>query len=100
MKTFDDIEVRRPELAESYLSLIQAQPGRPLAMFAPRRVGKTYFWTMTSRRRRAAQSGCPSTLTCGCRSRLHWTRSIMRSKKRWTMSPFPPLQSAARPKPQ
>jgi uncharacterized protein len=43
MKTFDDIEVRRPDLAESYLSLIQGQPGRPLAMFAPRRVGKTYF---------------------------------------------------------
>ena len=43
MKTFDDIEVRRPELAKSYLALIKAQPGRPLAMFAPRRVGKTYF---------------------------------------------------------
>ncbi len=43
MKTFDDIEVRRPVLAKSYLGLIKAQPGRPLAMFAPRRVGKTYF---------------------------------------------------------
>jgi hypothetical protein len=43
MKTFDDIEVRRPVLAKSYLGLINAQPGRPLAMFAPRRVGKTYF---------------------------------------------------------
>jgi uncharacterized protein len=43
MKTFDDIEVRRPELAESYLALIKAQPGRPLALFAPRRIGKTYF---------------------------------------------------------
>ena len=43
MKTFDDIEVRRPALAKSYLGLIHAQPGRPLAMFAPRRVGKTYF---------------------------------------------------------
>ena len=43
MKTFDDIEVRRPALATSYLGLIKAQPGRPLAMFAPRRVGKTYF---------------------------------------------------------
>ncbi len=41
--TFDDIEVRRPELAKSCLALMQAQPGRPLAMFAPRRVGKTYF---------------------------------------------------------
>ncbi len=43
MKTFDDVEVRRPALAKSYLGLINAQPGRPLAMFAPRRVGKTYF---------------------------------------------------------
>lgn len=43
MKTFDDVEVRRPALAKSYLALIDAQPGRPLAMFAPRRVGKTYF---------------------------------------------------------
>lgn len=30
-------------LAKSYLQLLEAQPGRPLAMFAPRRVGKTYF---------------------------------------------------------
>jgi uncharacterized protein len=43
MKAFDNIEVRRPVLAKSYLGLITAQPGRPLAMFAPRRVGKTYF---------------------------------------------------------
>ena len=43
VKTFDDIQVRRPELAKSYLELIKAQPGRPLAMFAPRRVGKTFF---------------------------------------------------------
>jgi len=43
MKTFDEVEVRRPALAKSYLGLISAQPGRPLAMFAPRRVGKTYF---------------------------------------------------------
>ncbi len=43
MKTFDDIGVRRPKLARSYLALINAQPGRPLAMFAPRRVGKTHF---------------------------------------------------------
>ena len=43
MKTFDDIEIRRPELASSYLTLLQAQPGRPIALFAPRRVGKTYF---------------------------------------------------------
>jgi len=43
MTTFDDIEERRPALARSYLELIKAQPGRPLAMFAPRRVGKTHF---------------------------------------------------------
>jgi uncharacterized protein len=42
-KTFDDIVVRRPELAVSYLHLLAAQPGRPIALFAPRRVGKTYF---------------------------------------------------------
>ena len=41
--TFDDIEVLRPRLAKSYLELLEAQPGRPLAMFAPRRVGKTFF---------------------------------------------------------
>jgi hypothetical protein len=43
IKTFDDIEVRRPALATSYLHLLAAQPGRPIALFAPRRVGKTYF---------------------------------------------------------
>jgi hypothetical protein len=43
MKTFDDIEIRRPEIAKSYLALLTAQPGRPLALFAPRRVGKTFF---------------------------------------------------------
>lgn len=43
MATFDDLLVRRPELARSYLSLLDAQPGRPLAMFAARRIGKTYF---------------------------------------------------------
>jgi uncharacterized protein len=43
MKTFDDIEVRRPGIAQSYLTLLGAQPGRPLALFAPRRVGKTFF---------------------------------------------------------
>ncbi len=43
MKTFDEIEVRRPSLAQSYLALLDAQPGRPLALFAPRRVGKTFF---------------------------------------------------------
>lgn len=43
MDTFDAIEVRRPELAKSYLALLKAQPGRPIALFAPRRVGKTFF---------------------------------------------------------
>lgn len=43
IKTFDDIDVRRPALAVSYLHLLAAQPGRPIALFAPRRVGKTYF---------------------------------------------------------
>ena len=43
MQTFHDIEVRRPELAQSYLQLLRAQPGRPIALFAPRRVGKTFF---------------------------------------------------------
>ena len=43
MKTFDDLHVRRPDLAAGYLALLKGQPGRPIALFAPRRVGKTYF---------------------------------------------------------
>ena len=43
MISFDDIEVRRPDLARGYLALLAAQPGRPIALFAPRRVGKTFF---------------------------------------------------------
>jgi len=43
MKTFDDIQINRPALAKAYLTLLQSQPGRPLALFAPRRIGKTYF---------------------------------------------------------
>ncbi|MEO5738561.1 MAG: hypothetical protein ABIQ82_14035 [Variovorax sp.] len=43
MATFDDLQVRRPQLARSYLALLDAQPGRPLAMFAARRTGKTHF---------------------------------------------------------
>jgi hypothetical protein len=43
MDTFDTIEVRRPDLARDYLRLLRAQPGRPIALFAPRRVGKTFF---------------------------------------------------------
>ena len=45
MTTFDDITVRRAELAKLYLIALKAQPGRPLALFAPRRVGKTHFLT-------------------------------------------------------
>jgi uncharacterized protein len=40
---FDDIQIARPDLARLYLRLLQAEPGRPLALFAPRRVGKTFF---------------------------------------------------------
>ena len=43
METFDSIQIYRPELAKSYIQLLQAQPGRPIALFAPRRVGKTFF---------------------------------------------------------
>jgi uncharacterized protein len=43
MQTFDDVAVLRPELAQSYLQLLRAQPGRPMALFANRRVGKTFF---------------------------------------------------------
>ncbi|MGA2551915.1 MAG: hypothetical protein ABSF50_17345 [Burkholderiaceae bacterium] len=43
METFDDIQIHRPELARGYLELLTAQPGRPIALFAPRRVGKTFF---------------------------------------------------------
>lgn len=41
--SFDQITQQRPALAASCLALVDAQPGRPLAMFAPRRVGKTWF---------------------------------------------------------
>ena len=43
MKTFYDLEIHRPELARGYLQLLNAQPHRPIALFAPRRVGKTFF---------------------------------------------------------
>ena len=43
MKTFDDVQVSRPALASAYLALLSGQPGRPLALFAPRRIGKTWF---------------------------------------------------------
>ena len=43
MASFDELEIHRPELAQSYLKLLAAQPGRPIALFAPRRVGKTFF---------------------------------------------------------
>jgi uncharacterized protein len=43
MTDFDSMEIQRPQLARSYLQLLDAQPGRPLALFARRRVGKTFF---------------------------------------------------------
>jgi hypothetical protein len=43
METFDTFEFRRPALAREYLSLLSANHGRPLALFAPRQVGKTFF---------------------------------------------------------
>ncbi len=36
MKTFEDLEVRRQEL-------LKAQSERPIARFAPRRVGNAFF---------------------------------------------------------
>jgi uncharacterized protein len=42
-KTFDDITAARPALAKDYLAQLAGQPGRPLALFAPRRIGKTFF---------------------------------------------------------
>lgn len=41
--TFDDLHINRPALAEGYLAMLNGQPGRPIALFAPRRIGKTYF---------------------------------------------------------
>lgn len=41
--SFDDIHIRRPQLARIHLQLLRAEPGRPLALFAPRRVGKTFY---------------------------------------------------------
>lgn len=43
METFDTLHVERPALAIGYLALLKGQPGRPIALFAPRRIGKTYF---------------------------------------------------------
>ena len=40
---FDSVSIQRPELAASYLGLLASQPGRPLALFGPRRLGKTWF---------------------------------------------------------
>ena len=42
MSSFDAIDIHRPDLARSYLQLLASQPGRPLALFGPRRVGKTW----------------------------------------------------------
>jgi uncharacterized protein len=41
--SFDDVHIGRPDLARLYLHLLRAEPGRPLALFAPRRVGMTFF---------------------------------------------------------
>jgi hypothetical protein len=43
--SFHDIVLRRPALARQYLADLEAQPGRPLSMFAPRQTGKTFFLT-------------------------------------------------------
>lgn len=43
MTTFDSITIHRDALADAYLAALKAQPGRPIALFAPRRVGKTHF---------------------------------------------------------
>jgi uncharacterized protein len=34
-KTFDDLEIHRPELARGYLQLLNAQPHRPIAPERP-----------------------------------------------------------------
>lgn len=41
--SFNSIVIRRPKLAQAYLALLRSQPERPLALFAPRRIGKTVF---------------------------------------------------------
>ncbi len=43
--SFNSIVIRRPQLAQAYLALLKSQPERPLALFAPRRIGKTVFLT-------------------------------------------------------
>jgi uncharacterized protein len=45
-KTFDDIEIRRPALAVSYLSLLEAQPRRPLDLFCLSACGGAWIATM------------------------------------------------------
>jgi uncharacterized protein len=41
--SFDHLEIDRPALATTYVQLLTLQLGRPIALFAPRRVGKTFF---------------------------------------------------------
>lgn len=41
--SFDHLEIDRPALASIYVQLLTLQLGRPIALFAPRRVGKTFF---------------------------------------------------------
>ncbi|MEI8327346.1 MAG: hypothetical protein WCH44_18665, partial [Betaproteobacteria bacterium] len=44
-ENFNRVIIRRPKLANAYLALLKSQPERPLALFAPRRIGKTVFLT-------------------------------------------------------
>lgn len=41
--SFDTLQVARRPLARAYLQMLAATPGRPVALFARRRVGKTHF---------------------------------------------------------
>jgi uncharacterized protein len=43
LSDFDRISIARPKLAASYIEMLLSQPGRPLALFGSRRIGKTYF---------------------------------------------------------
>lgn len=43
LNSFDTLQVARLPLARAYLHMLAATPGRPVALFARRRVGKTHF---------------------------------------------------------
>ena len=51
MKTFDDLEVRRPGLAQAYLALLGAQPGRSRCLH-PGGSARPSSWTTTWRPKR------------------------------------------------